>query len=330
MHFPLSAIAATSLLLLLAPSPLLAQSADAPGSSSISFAWPTASAVVRAYGAPDGTGGPSQGITFAAQANETIRAAADGVALYAGPFRSYGGMLIISHGCDLHTVVAGSLRPLVEIGQKIRLGDDIGRMSPQDTKDGEVYFELRRAGIATDPSLVLPQQVAGASRAVSCKDMETAKSGDMKSVASSAPDSKIENAPGQAETTKASDIKWTGKLPWPVRGEVLRPFGAGGKDGMDIAVPEGTKVKTVAKGIVIYAGDGLKDLGNTVLVRHEDSLVTVYGNLSELKARRGQKVGRGEVIGLSGKTGLANEPQLHFQVRKKSAPVDPAEYLRKP
>ena len=152
---------------MLAPSPLLAQSGDASGSASISFAWPIASAVVRTYGAPDSAGGASQGIAFAVQANETIRAAADGVALYAGPFRSYGGMLIISHGCGLHTVVAGSLRPSVEIGQKVRLGDEIGEMTPKDANGGEIYFELRRDGIATDPSLVLPRQGAGASRAVS-------------------------------------------------------------------------------------------------------------------------------------------------------------------
>ncbi len=54
-------------------------------------------------------------------------------------------------------------------------------------------------------------------------------------------------------------------------------------DGIDIAVPEGTPVKAAENGVVIYAGDGLKEFGNTVLVRHENGLVTVYGHASELK-----------------------------------------------
>ncbi|WP_246737421.1 peptidoglycan DD-metalloendopeptidase family protein [Nordella sp. HKS 07] len=58
--------------------------------------------------------------------------------------------------------------------------------------------------------------------------------------------------------------------------------------------------------------------------------MTVYGYLRELKVRRGQQVRRGEVIGESGKSGDAPRPMLHFQVRKKSAPVDPAAYLAKP
>ena len=86
---------------------------------------------------------------------------------------------------------------------------------------------------------------------------------------------------------------------WPVRGRVISHYGSGsGKsnDGIDIAVPEGTPVKAAENGVVIYAGDGLKDFGNTVLVRHENGLVTVYGHASELKVKRGEKVKRGQEI----------------------------------
>jgi murein DD-endopeptidase MepM/ murein hydrolase activator NlpD len=78
---------------------------------------------------------------------------------------------------------------------------------------------------------------------------------------------------------------------------------------------------------VIYAGDGLKEFGNTVLVRHDNGLVTVYGNASELNVKRGQTVKRGEQIALSGMSGNANAPKLHFEIRKNSAPVDPSTYL---
>ncbi|HEV7415716.1 MAG TPA: M23 family metallopeptidase, partial [Tianweitania sediminis] len=121
-----------------------------------------------------------------------------------------------------------------------------------------------------------------------------------------------------------------GKMRWPVRGRVIANFGkSGGKagDGIDIAVPEGTPVKAAENGVVIYSGDGLKEFGNTVLVRHENGLVTVYGHASELKVKRGENVKRGQDIALSGMSGSTQSPKLHFEVRKNSAPVDPSTFL---
>ncbi|GHC62786.1 peptidoglycan DD-metalloendopeptidase family protein [Limoniibacter endophyticus] len=120
------------------------------------------------------------------------------------------------------------------------------------------------------------------------------------------------------------------KMRWPVNGRVVTTFGKGtGKssDGLDIAVPVGTPVKAAENGVVIYAGDGLKEFGNTVLVRHDNGLVTVYGHNSEIKVNRGDKVSRGQDLALSGASGSAGSPKLHFEVRKNSSPVDPSTYL---
>lgn len=130
---------------------------------------------------------------------------------------------------------------------------------------------------------------------------------------------------------EAPDATGIGRMRWPVRGRVVEGFGAsgGGKsnDGIDIAVPEGTAVKAAENGVVIYAGDGLKEYGNTVLVRHEDGLVTVYGHASEIKVSRGDTVKRGQEIASSGMSGSAETPKLHFEVRKDSAPVNPSTFL---
>jgi murein DD-endopeptidase MepM/ murein hydrolase activator NlpD len=127
----------------------------------------------------------------------------------------------------------------------------------------------------------------------------------------------------------APDSTGIGKMRWPVRGRVISAFGSGGQegDGIDIAVPEGTPIKAAENGVVIYAGNGLKEFGNTVLVRHEDGLVTVYGHASSLEVQRGQKVKRGQEIAQSGMSGSADSPKLHFEVRKNSAPVDPRTFL---
>lgn len=140
---------------------------------------------------------------------------------------------------------------------------------------------------------------------------------------------------GAAETKVAAatpDATGLDRLRWPVRGRVVTAFGASvngrSNDGIDIAVPEGTPVHAAENGVVIYAGDGLKGFGNTVLVRHEDGLVTVYGHASEMKVKRGDKVRRGQEIALSGMTGDADRPKLHFEVRKGTSPVDPMTYLQ--
>lgn len=118
---------------------------------------------------------------------------------------------------------------------------------------------------------------------------------------------------------------------WPVRGRILSNFGqhegASTNDGMDIMVPEGTSVRAAESGEVIYSGSGLKEFGNTILIRHADNVVTVYGHNGQLLVQRGQKVRRGDEIAKSGISGNAKTPRLHFEVRKNSTPVNPVKYL---
>jgi murein DD-endopeptidase MepM/ murein hydrolase activator NlpD len=157
---------------------------------------------------------------------------------------------------------------------------------------------------------------------------EPAKATPSETLASYTPPKKDAKVIQQAEDDDAvaPDATGIGKMRWPVRGKVISGFGSG-KDGVDIAVPTGTPIKAAENGVVIYAGDGLKEFGNTVLVRHENGLVTVYGHASSIEVQRGQKVKRGQEIALSGMSGTTDSPKLHFEVRKNSAPVDPTGYL---
>ena len=131
--------------------------------------------------------------------------------------------------------------------------------------------------------------------------------------------------------TTAPEMTGIGKYRWPARGAVIANFGSNidGKrsDGIAISVPQGTPVKAAENGVVIYAGNGLKELGNTVLVRHDDGKVTVYGHADSLSVQRGQKVQRGQTIATSGMTGNVKRPMLHFEVRKDAAPVNPITFL---
>jgi murein DD-endopeptidase MepM/ murein hydrolase activator NlpD len=114
---------------------------------------------------------------------------------------------------------------------------------------------------------------------------------------------------------------------WPARGRIIQGFKAGGNDGINISVPAGTSVRAAESGVVVYSGDGLKGYGNLVLIKHPNGFVSAYGNNGELDVKRGDQVKRGQVIAKSGDTGNVNAPQLHFELRKGSTPVDPTNYL---
>jgi murein DD-endopeptidase MepM/ murein hydrolase activator NlpD len=139
-------------------------------------------------------------------------------------------------------------------------------------------------------------------------------------------------APVEATPVKAAEA--TGALPsfrWPARGRVIAAYGAktNGKsnDGINLAVPEGTPVKAAEDGVVAYAGNELKGYGNLVLIRHSNGYVTAYAHTSELMVKRGESIKRGQVIAKSGQSGEVTSPQLHFEIRKGSSPVDPLKFL---
>jgi murein DD-endopeptidase MepM/ murein hydrolase activator NlpD len=140
-----------------------------------------------------------------------------------------------------------------------------------------------------------------------------------------------ENAAAESPVTAGEA---TGALPtfrWPVRGKVITSYGAktNGKsnDGINLAVPEGTPVKAAEDGVVAYSGNELKGYGNLVLVRHSNGYVTAYAHASELLVKRGDTIKRGQVIAKSGQSGEVGSPQLHFEIRKGSSPVDPLQFL---
>src|SRR5262245_4291549 len=134
--------------------------------------------------------------------------------------------------------------------------------------------------------------------------------------------------------TASATAELTGSVPsfrWPVRGRVIAGYGAkvngAANDGINLSVPEGTSVKAAEDGVVAYAGNELKGYGNLVLVRHANGFVTAYAHASEIKVKRGDQVKRGQVVALAGQTGNVNSPQLHFEIRKGSTPIDPSQYL---
>ena len=123
-----------------------------------------------------------------------------------------------------------------------------------------------------------------------------------------------------------------GMFVWPVRGKIIVPFGQLApnvrNDGINIQAGEGTEVLAAADGVVVYEGDQVKELGNTIYVKHAGGWYTGYSHLAEMNVKNNEKVTKGEVIGTVGQTGVIDRPQLHFEIRYTPStdiakPVDP-------
>jgi murein DD-endopeptidase MepM/ murein hydrolase activator NlpD len=235
----------------------------------------------------------------------------------------------------------------------VKPGDSLAKIAKETgvhIDDLKAANEIEKGGIRIGQTLKLPH--GGTQPADPIKTASIAPQKPVvKAVATTAPASNPQPTPVKADAGPApvatqsvgdaeqkSDVAAAapestgiGKYRWPVRGAVIAGYGANvdgnRNDGIDISVPEGTPIKAAENGVVIYAGNGLKELGNTVLVRHDDGTVTVYGHADQLSVTRGQKVQRGQTVATSGMSGNAKQPTLHFEVRKNASPVNPMTFL---
>ena len=93
--------------------------------------------------------------------------------------------------------------------------------------------------------------------------------------------------------------------------------------GLDFASPQGTPIYATADGVVSLAGNMANGFGNHVIINHGYGYETLYGHMVRIKARRGQRIRRGEVIGWVGSTGKSTGPHLHYEVHKNGRELDP-------
>lgn len=132
-------------------------------------------------------------------------------------------------------------------------------------------------------------------------------------------------------STPAATAGGAASFRWPVKGKVITSFGpredGTHNDGINISVPAGTDVQAAEGGTVAYAGNELKGYGNLVLIRHDENWVSAYAHNDQLLVKRGEKIKRGQIIAKAGKSGTVEQPQVHFELRQGSKPVDPMKHL---
>lgn len=98
-------------------------------------------------------------------------------------------------------------------------------------------------------------------------------------------------------------------------------------DGIDLTAPIGTPVFAADEGEVVYSGARVRGYGNMIVLKHPDELMTVYAHNSVLLVKVGDRVAAGQRVALSGQSGHATGPHLHFEVRRGQTPRDPLPYL---
>jgi murein DD-endopeptidase MepM/ murein hydrolase activator NlpD len=255
-------------------------------------------------------------------------AAAPKAVAVAAPVAAVPSVHVVNRGDTLMSIAHRNHVPVAELAKangidansKLKLGQKIN---------------VPGAKSAAAPVAAQPAQVAGAqpgilaAPATKMAAVEPAKEKARLAQATTTPE-----AAAAVTETPVKTAEATGALPtfrWPVRGRVVTGYGAktNGKsnDGINVAVPEGTPVKAAEDGVVAYSGNELKGYGNLVLIRHSNGYVTAYAHASELMVKRGETIKRGQIIAKSGQSGEVGSPQLHFEIRKGSSPVDPLQFL---
>jgi lipoprotein NlpD len=127
--------------------------------------------------------------------------------------------------------------------------------------------------------------------------------------------------PADTAAGEEKSIAWV----WPAEGAIISSF-EDGKKGIDIAGKVGQPVYVAAPGKVMYAGSGIRGYGNLIVVRHTNTVTSVYAHNSNLLVKEEQMVTRGQKIAEMGSTD-AESVRLHFEIRKQGKPVDPTKLL---
>lgn len=213
-----------------------------------------------------------------------------------------------------------------------------------EVKEGETLYAIsRQYGIKID-GLVEINNLHEPYAIKAGQKILISKSADVKKPSYQLVSPELSKKPAEAQTAQAVEnagIKAAisekisqqfSHFSWPIKGEVISKFGPknGGlyNDGINIKAKDGEAVKAAQEGVVAYVGNELRGYGNLVIVKHQSGWITAYAHLKEFAVRRGQKISKGEKIGLVGATGNVSSPQLYFGLRKGRDAVNPQNYLK--
>ncbi|GAA0678467.1 M23 family metallopeptidase [Kitasatospora atroaurantiaca] len=233
-------------------------------------------------------------------------------------------------------------------------GDTLSKIADAQQVGGgwQKLYEDNRSVVGSNPNLIFPGQhlslsgkaAAAAPQAATPKQEAPKQEAPKPSTAkAAAPKASSSSSAAKSSTASSSDsvssssaVAASSGYTAPVSSRITTGYGVAGSSwssghhtGVDFPVSTGTSVKAIAAGTVVSAGSG-GAYGNEVVIKHADGKYSQYAHLSSISVRAGQTVTVGQQIGLSGATGNASGPHLHFEVRTGPAygsDIDPVAYL---
>jgi lipoprotein NlpD len=146
------------------------------------------------------------------------------------------------------------------------------------------------------------------------------------------PQAQAANSNPPATPKEAAPIVLEDKVDWqwPTKGKLENLFNeAQGQKGIDILGSLGQEIKAAGPGKVIYSGEDLKGYGKLVIIKHNNSYLSVYAHNKELLVKEGQVITKGQKIATMGDSGT-DKVKLHFEIRKQGQSVDPTSFLGQP
>ncbi len=230
----------------------------------------------------------------------------------------------------------------IQIGQRLRLSPPAGQNAaptatlPAATLPGT---DNKQSTSVSAPLFTDPKAYRSAFSEQALSDMRRILAGEVETAvvavgpaqpkpapaAAPSPAAPTPAKPAATAAVRAADeaLKWE----WPATGELLYPFSKGPiKKGVGIEGNPGQSVVSSAPGKVVYSGSGLRGYGNLIIVKHNDTYLSVYAHNQQLLVSEGQMVAQGQKIAVMGEIS-AGRTGLHFEIRRLGKPMDPLAYL---
>lgn len=264
---------------------------------------------------------------------DAVKAMFNGTVRLSRRTQQYGNTIVIRHDNGLETVYSYNAQNLVNVGQRVRAGQTIAIVGGEDGRTFCLFSIMVNGGRINPETILEPKSHRLRKQILQCR-----KTGNHVNVSvlnaekdkalSLDPDDNDDNDFNNGSTLsldlkKIEEQHWSYPLPGA---HVISPYGGrGGRShsGVDIKTKPNDKVLAAFDGVVTQSGPYF-GYGNYIVIRHAFGFSTCYSHQSKNLVKAGQKVKAGEVIGLTGQTGRATTPHLHFEIRFCGRTIDPS------
>ena len=264
---------------------------------------------------------------------DAVKAMFNGTVRLSRHTQQYGNTIVIRHDNGLETVYAYNAQNLVNVGQRVKAGQTIAIVGGEDGRILCLFSIMVNGGKINAETILEPKshrlrkQVLQCSKKGSHVSVSVLNAEQEKGL-SLDPDDNDDNDFNNGsmlslDLKKIEEQHWSYPLPGA---HVISPYGGrGGRShaGVDIKTRPNDKVLAAFDGVVTQSGPYF-GYGHYIVIRHAFGFSTCYSHQSKNFVKVGQKVKAGEVIGLTGQTGHATTPHLHFEIRFCGRTIDPS------